>query len=82
MALFVPLYGSLWCLAVASDSIDPRTVAVDTIAQRLADRRIGELQYYHAALHPALFALPLFVQQQVQPARTAGSARVKQLRAA
>jgi spermidine synthase len=79
LALFIPLYGSLWCLAVASDGIDPRTVAVDTIAQRLAERRIGELQYYHAALHPALFTLPLFVQQLVQSASTA---RVSQLRAA
>jgi spermidine synthase len=82
MALFIPLYGSLWCLAVASDSIDPRTLAVDTIAQRIGERRIGELQYYHAALHPALFTLPTFVQQMVQPAGTAAPARVSQLRAA
>jgi spermidine synthase len=79
MALFIPLYGSLWCLAVASDSVDPRALAVDTIAQRLSERRIGGLQYYHAALHPALFTLPLFVQQLVQSASTA---RVSQLRAA
>ena len=83
MALFIPLYGSLWCLAVASDTIDPRSVAVDTVAQRLADRRIADLQYYHPALHPALFTLPAFVQTQVQPASAAGSTtRISQLRAA
>ena len=82
LSLFIPLYGSLWCLAVASDSIDPRTLTVETIAQRLAERRIGELQYYNAALHPALFTLPTFVQQQVQPVGAATAARVSQLRAA
>ncbi|MCS6944109.1 MAG: polyamine aminopropyltransferase [Sutterellaceae bacterium] len=63
MALFIPLYGSLWCLGVASDSVDPRTLPVDIIAQRLRDRRIGALQYYNPEVHQALFALPNFVRQ-------------------
>ncbi len=72
MSLFVPLYGSLWCLAVASDTIDPRTVSSDTIGQRIGARRIGGLRYYDPAMHAALFTLPVFVQEQVQthtPAR-------------
>jgi len=67
MSLFVPLYGSLWCLAVASDTIDPRSMSSDVITQRFSERRIGELNYYHPGLHAALFALPVFVQEQVQP---------------
>lgn len=67
MSLFVPLYGSLWCLAVASDTIDVRTASGDAIAQRMGERRIGGLNYYHPALHSALFTLPLFVQKQMQP---------------
>jgi len=67
MSLFVPLYGSLWCLAVASDTIDPRSMSSDVITQRISERRIGELNYYHPGLHAALFALPVFVQEQVQP---------------
>ena len=84
LSLFIPLYGSLWCLAVASDSIDPRSIPVDTIAQRMSDRRIGGLSYYYPAMHPAVFTLPLFVQELTQPpSSTAGSvARVPQLRAA
>lgn len=66
MSLFVPLYGSLWCLAVASDTIDPRAVSADAVAQRISDRRIRDLRYYHPAMHPALFTLPVFVQEQVQ----------------
>lgn len=83
MSLFVPLYGSLWCLAVASDTIDPRAIAADVIAQRISERRVGELRYYHPALHSALFALPVFVQDLVQPKPVAEeSVRVAQLQAA
>ena len=83
MSLFVPLYGSLWCLAVASDTIDPRATAADVIAQRISERRIGDLRYYHPALHSALFALPVFVQELVQPKAAAEEAlRVAQLQAA
>ena len=67
MSLFVPLYGSLWCLAVASDTVDARAASADVIAQRISERHIGDLRYYHPALHSALFALPVFVQDLVQP---------------
>jgi spermidine synthase len=84
MSLFIPLYGSLWCLAVASDSIDPRSLSTDTIAQRTNDRRIGGLRYYYPGLHQALFTLPLFVQELTQPPSSASGStpRVPQLRAA
>ena len=83
LSLFVPLYGSLWCLAVASDTIDPRATSVDVVSQRISERRISELRYYHPALHAALFTLPVFVQDLVQPKPPAKeSARVAQLQAA
>jgi spermidine synthase len=83
LSLFIPLYGSLWCLGVASDSIDPRSLSVDTLTQRMADRRIGGLRYYYPGLHQALFTLPLFVQELTQPPSSAGSRPpVPQLRAA
>jgi spermidine synthase len=83
MSLFIPLYGSLWCLAVASDAIDPRTLAGETIAQRMAERRINGLRYFHPAMHTALFTLPVFVQEltQAQPS-AAGTTRAAQLQAA
>ena len=68
MSLFIPLYGSLWCLAVASDSINARAVPADLIAQRLRERRIGALRYYNAEAHGALFALPTFVRELTDPA--------------
>jgi spermidine synthase len=68
MSLFIPLYGSLWCLAVASDTINARAVLADVIAQRLRERRIGALRYYNAEVHGALFALPTFVRELTDPA--------------
>jgi len=83
MSLFVPLYGSLWCLAVASDTVDPRTTAEDLIGQRISERRVGELRYYHPAMHAALFTLPVFVQDLVQSKTAAAEpARVAHLQAA
>jgi spermidine synthase len=84
MSLFIPLYGSLWCLAVASDSIDARSLSSETLAQRMNDRRIGGLRYYYPGLHQALFTLPLFAQEMTQPPSSAAGStpRVPQLRAA
>src|SRR5688572_22078321 len=83
MSLFVPLYGSLWCLAVASDTIDPRATTADVVAQRINERQVSDLRYYHPALHSALFALPVFVHDLVQPKVAAQEpGRVAQLQAA
>jgi spermidine synthase len=71
LALYIPLYGSLWCLGVASDSVNARSLTPEVAAQRLRERRIGGLKYYNAELHPALFALPTFVRDL-----TAGDAPV------
>jgi spermidine synthase len=63
MALYIPLYGSLWCLGVASDAVNARTLAPETAAQRLRERKIGALKYYNPEVHQALFALPNFVRE-------------------
>ncbi|GAB4476058.1 MAG: hypothetical protein OHK0044_21740 [Burkholderiaceae bacterium] len=77
MALYIPLYGSLWCLGVASDSANPRALATETIAQRLAERRIGALKYYNAPLHSALFTLPNFVIELTGGELPAAAVRMK-----
>jgi spermidine synthase len=81
LSLFIPLYGSQWCLAVASDSIDPRAISVETVAQRMVERRIDDLRFYHPTMHSALFTLPRFAQELTAPPPV-DKARVAQLRAA
>lgn len=63
MALYIPLYGSLWCLGIASDSVNPRLLSTEAIAQRMRERKLAGLKYYNAELHGGLFCLPNFVKE-------------------
>ena len=47
-------------------ALQPASVGADTIAQRLAERGVGDLQYYNADIHGALFALPNYYRKLVQ----------------
>jgi spermidine synthase len=82
MSLYIPLYGSLWCLAVASESTNPRAVGAELIALRMRERGLTDLQYYNAELHGALFVLPNFVRDLTRgPEAAAGGARAARLAA-
>ncbi len=65
MTAYVPLYGSLWGMATASDTLDPLTVDREVIAHRMAERKIDNLDYYDAEMHQALFTLPVYVRRLV-----------------
>ena len=62
---YIPLYGSIWGFACASDTIDPRTLAPEAVEDVLARRGVGDLQYYNGEVHRALFALPNYVKALV-----------------
>ena len=65
--LYIPLYGAYWGFAVASDSLNPTALTAADVEQRLSARAVADLQYYNRATHGALFALPTYYQQLVQP---------------
>jgi spermidine synthase len=65
MSAFVPSYGSLWLMALASDTLDAAALFKHDVEERLAARHIDGLRYYCAALHPALFALPHAVRDKL-----------------
>jgi spermidine synthase len=56
--LYIPLYGSLWGLASASDVVDPVALSAAEVDQRLSARGIAGLQHLNGAVHCAQFALP------------------------
>ncbi|MGA0991305.1 MAG: polyamine aminopropyltransferase [Burkholderiaceae bacterium] len=66
--LHIPLYGAYWGLAVVSDTLDPTALHTADVQQRLDQRGVDQLQYYNAAVHGALFALPTYYGKLVQPA--------------
>ena len=70
---YVPLYGTLWCMAMASEHTDPALLSSDEVEARIAERGITSLQLYNGAIHHALLAQPNFVRdllaQPAQPIR-------------
>jgi spermidine synthase len=60
--IFIPLYGSLWSMAVCSDSLDPLKLPAAEVDKRIAARRLQDLRYYNGGTHQAVFALPNFMR--------------------
>ncbi|WP_118182205.1 polyamine aminopropyltransferase [Paraburkholderia phosphatilytica] len=56
LGAFVPLYGSLWLMAIASDTLDPASPDATLLAQRAAERGIDGLGFYDPSIHAALFS--------------------------
>jgi spermidine synthase len=59
----IPIYGSVWGFACASDSLDPRWISPGEVEAVIARRGIGDLQYYNGEIHRALFALPNYIKK-------------------
>jgi spermidine synthase len=73
MGAFVPLYGSLWMMATASDTLDPAALTPSELAGRLAARQIAGLGWYDEHAHAGLFSVSRGVRdklsQFLKPAR-------------
>jgi spermidine synthase len=66
----IPMYGSIWALAVASQTLDPRRLARGAVGQRIANRGLSHLQFYNADTHAAVFALPNYLRASLSGATT------------
>jgi len=58
----IPLYGSIWGFACASDALDPKTLDPAEVERVIAARGLGDLQYYNGEVHCAMFALPNYIK--------------------
>jgi spermidine synthase len=59
----IPLYGSIWGFACASDVLEPALLSPEHVDAVLARRGVGGLQYYNGDVHRAMFAQPNYVRQ-------------------
>jgi spermidine synthase len=59
---YVPLYGSLWGMACASDRLRPGLLSAREVDRRLVERSIAPLRYYNGAIHRAQLALPKYLR--------------------
>lgn len=65
MQTFIPLYGSLWMMATASDTLDPAALTTETLTQRLAARQIDSLRHYDPAFNAGLFSASRSVRDKL-----------------
>ena len=66
---YVPLYGTLWAMAAASNGPDPAALDADEIDRRLVDLGLADLKLYNGATHAAMLAQPNYVRTLLaQPA--------------
>jgi len=63
----IPLYGSIWGFACASDELDPRAMTPEMVERVIAGRKLSDLQYYNGETHRAVFAIPNYVKPLVAP---------------
>lgn len=77
--MYIPLYGSLWAMAVCSDKLDPKAFTADEIDRRIEARRLQDLRYYNGETHEGVFALPNYIRDLVTPARLKTPARGRRL---
>ena len=57
----IPIYGSQWGFAIASDNLDIDITAAE-VERRLNDRNITDRQFYNGEMHRAMLALPEYVR--------------------
>jgi spermidine synthase len=76
---YIPLYGSLWAMAVCSDKLDPKAYTADEIDRRIEQRKLQELRFYNGETHEGVFALPNFVRDLVNPPRLKQPVRSRRL---
>jgi spermidine synthase len=62
----IPVYGAVWGFAVASDSLDLRSLNTEQVDSRLTDRNIGRRQFYNGDMHQAMLALPEYIRQSIR----------------
>lgn len=62
----IPLYGGLWMMACASNTLNPAHISALEADRRVAMRGISDLRYYNGEVHRAALALPNFVRQLIE----------------
>ncbi len=60
--VFIPLYGALWGMAIASKHGNPLSLSPSTVNLQIKHRGLPLLKYYNGEVHQALFALPNYVK--------------------
>jgi len=66
---FILSFGLPWGFILASKTEDPLGLTESEVAERVARRGIRNLKFYHPGYHKALFALPLYLEKDLNKGR-------------
>lgn len=61
--VYIPLYGTWWGMATASESSDPCALTPSEVEHQIATRGIEHLRFYNGDTHRSVFALPNFIRE-------------------
>jgi spermidine synthase len=64
---YIPLYGSNWTLACASDAFDPASLDAATVDARIAERGLRDLRYLDGETYRARLVMPRYLREIMQP---------------
>jgi spermidine synthase len=64
---YIPVYGSIWGFATASDTLDPRAIPPAEVDRVIEARGLRDLQFYNGEVHQSLFAIPNYVKPLLGP---------------
>ena len=67
--VYIPLYGTIWGMAIASMQAQPAIISASTVNRRIKHRSLPLLKYYNGDVHQALFALPNYVKDLLPQSR-------------
>lgn len=62
LTVYIPLYGSIWAMAVCSDHLSMTPFQPSYVDINLIIREINNLKYYDGAMHRAMFTLPKYIK--------------------
>ena len=63
MLNYIPLYGTLWGFAAASDHYDPSEITREVIQKRLKENQIKDLKFYNEETHHSVQCIPPYIQE-------------------
>jgi len=69
MLNYVPMYGTLWGYAMASQKYDPMDLTPEKIKERIEKFNLKDLKYYTPETHRSLLTLPPYIQSLINKER-------------
>ena len=69
MLNYVPMYGTLWAYACASQELDPLEITKEQVKARIDALELSDLKFYNENTHFSITTLPNYVEDMLAKSR-------------